>query len=123
MASLLLICVYTDYVGGFPVSICSLYIVLGFSSFLQAVPTQPLNFSLPSLQVILLRHVQPAAYGHVHFGIGLSAARHKTVNLIKMCLVFVLLFLVVPFLRVGSVDNITLHLDTLLASLMSHTQK
>lgn len=73
----------------FPVSICSLYIVLGFSSFLQAVPTQPVNFSIPSVSYSSLRHVQPAAYGHLHSGIGLSTAQPKTVNLLKMCLVFV----------------------------------
>lgn len=74
---------------GFPVSICSLYTVLGFNSFLQAVPTQPLNFSVPSVSYSSLRHVQPTAYGHMHSGIGLSAAQPKTVNLLKMCLVCV----------------------------------
>lgn len=50
------LCFYIDYIGGFfPASICSLYIIQGFSSFIQAVPhIQPLNFSVPSLLVIPL---------------------------------------------------------------------
>lgn len=82
---------YIDFVGVvFPVSICSLYIMLGLNIFIRAVPcTQPLNFSAPYCQLLLYQTCQPAAHGHRHPRI-VRIQPNKTANLLK---VYVCLFI------------------------------